>query len=364
MFLRARRYARKEIATGFCPNCFGLLPDDARQCSQCDWHSMDSQRDRATDKRRRLALKIRATLTYERVVFCTHCACNVRTTTDFCSVCQNSFQAQIPLVSDLTRVRTHLRAERTRKAVAYATLCPHCEILLPDWSEQCFCCGWERPARANMSAAFRHLVQSATLSVSPAPRRVKTEDVCPTCDVCVPPFEKMCMICGWEPLRKPSLRDGLRTLHAEKAQRAMQARQKKLRVCAHCDLPLLPGDSLCMVCGWQPAPSAVQRLSAMRLRPRKVVAAGRPQHCCPTCQTALAQNSKHCRNCGWDPDPASSWARRPKMIWLAPVCLTLYTFLILMFLQMADPENKTGQVDRFGRTGQEGRKVLVSARPH
>jgi hypothetical protein len=53
------------------------------------------------------------------------------------------------------------------------------------------------------------------------------------------------------------------------------------------------------------------------------------------------------------------------MIWLVPICLVLYGTLLITFLQMADPLNTSGHVDRYGRTGLEGKiKQLSSARSH
>ena len=52
------------------------------------------------------------------------------------------------------------------------------------------------------------------------------------------------------------------------------------------------------------------------------------------------------------------------MIWLVPICLALYVTLTATFLQMADPLNKANHIDRYGRTGREGRKQLVSGRSH
>ena len=366
--LRAHRYSRKDIATGRCPNCCCLLPDDARRCGQCDWMSIDGERDRSAEKRRRLALSLRAALTYERVVFCTHCACNVRTTTNFCSVCQNSFQAGPPLSSVFSHVGRRLRRRWARNAVERATLCPACDIYLPDWSAKCYCCGWRRPASTNMRTALHHIVQSTgqrlRLTVRLAFCRVKAEDFCPSCEVYVPPADAMCMICGWKPARRRSLRKGLRALQTEGVRRAMQARQKKMRLCEHCDLAIKPGDALCMVCGWKPAPGAVERIKTVRIRPRKAAAADGLQRLCPNCRTSVGEEARRCGSCGWERDPARTWARHPRMIWLVPICLALYVTLTATFLQMADPLNKANHIDRYGRTGREGRKQLVSGRSH
>lgn len=365
--LRARRYARQSIATGLCPNCREVIAHDARRCSGCDWIKVDGKRHRISERHRRLARSVRAALTYERIVFCTHCVCNVRSTTNFCPSCQNPFLPGNPRPSLQSRIGAHVRRRWARNALERATLCPTCDIYLPEWSDQCYCCGWLRPLRANTRTALRHLMQSAKHKLQrkarPISPRVAKDSLCPTCEVCVPLSDPMCMICGWQPARKKSLRQSLGVLRAAGVRRALRQRQKRLRVCEHCDLPLLPGDALCMVCGWKPAPGAVQRLLAVRLRPRKAAVTGARQGLCPNCRTSLAEEAGRCGTCGWDSNPARSWARRPKMIWLVPICLVLYGTLMITLLQMADPLNNHDQVDRYGRTGPEDSpKQLTSAR--
>ncbi|MCW3096609.1 MAG: hypothetical protein JWL77_2227 [Chthonomonadaceae bacterium] len=367
--LRARRYLRKAIATGLCPNCRGVIARDARRCSECDWIRIDSRRELVSEKHRRLALSVRAALTYEKIRYCVHCTSRVRSSTDFCPLCQNAFLFVGPTFSLFARVGTHLRKQQARSAVERATLCPTCDIYLPGWSEQCYCCGWSRPPGTNMRTAFRYLVQSTRrkvrLTARRASHRVTTEDLCPTCEVYIPASDPMCMICGWKPVRKRSLRDASHALRAERANRAILARQKRLRICEECDLPLLPGDALCMVCGWKPAPNAAQRLLAVCVRARKAAVKGERHRLCPDCRISLEENARHCGACGWDRDPARSWARHPRMIWLVPICLVLYATVLITFLQMADPQNDYGHVDRYGRTGLEGKiKHLTSGRSH
>jgi len=168
--------------------------------------------------------------------------------------------------------RSHHRVERglprrrhARMAAERATFCPACDIYLPAWAEQCYCCGWSRPEGVDMRTALRYLIQSAERKVQRiapclASRRPTLEDLCPHCDVCVPPSDSLCMICGWKPDRKRSLRDAWHALQQEQAHRAVQARRRRVQVCEHCDLPLLPGDGLCMACGWRPAPGRLRRM--------------------------------------------------------------------------------------------------------
>jgi hypothetical protein len=364
---RERRYARKSIVTGLCPNCRAVIARDARRCSACDWVKLDTTGELLSERRRRLMLSMRTALTYKRTVYCTQCACNVHSATNFCPVCQNAFLFNPPRPSSFALVAARLRQRWAKNAVERATLCPTCDIYLPEWSEQCYCCGWERPPGTNTRTALRYLRQSVGHRLSLLRRHrshpEKAEDLCPTCDVYIPTSDPMCMICGWMPERRKSLRDGYHALRIERARRAVEARQKRLRVCEHCDLPLLPGDSLCMVCGWKPAPTTAQRILSLRLPTRKAsVPVGR-KRLCPNCRISLAADARHCAQCGWDKDPARTWARHPKMIWLVPICLVLYGTLLITFLQLADPLNNYGHVDRYGRTGMEGKiKELGSAR--
>jgi hypothetical protein len=363
--LRERRYARKKIPVGSCPNCCEQFPHKARRCLHCDWIKNDEKRAHSAERSRRLSLSLRAALTYEKKIYCTRCACVVRTTTNFCPVCQDPFPPEASPASALCVVGAFLRRERMKKAAERATLCPNCEIYLPVRSAQCYCCGWSHPASLDRLAVLRDLVHRAGEKLARPVRRAALEEqeranLCPNCDVCVPCSNALCMICGWKPPRRLSLRESFRIVRAQRQRQAVVACQQKLRICEECDLALHPGQPLCMVCGWEPAPNTIQRLRSMRLPARKKRVRAEHEALCPNCRTAMEGKAGRCGHCGWDRNPARSWARRPQMIWLVPICLVLYCTLLTTCLQMADPTG--GLTDRYGRRGSENQVRPVSAR--
>ncbi len=353
---RERRYGRKNIPLGLCPNCRTSIPHGARRCGHCNWASAYANQDKSTARHRRLFQTLRTTLRYEKILHCTFCACAVRTATNVCPLCLNPFQSGPPRLSRLSQIGTRLRLRKAKIAVEQAALCPTCDIYVPDWSESCYCCGWVRPLRTDAGTVLRSLLKStkrkADLTVRMAASCLTPGgELCPTCEVCIPTSDRMCMICGWKPVRAVSLREALTALRAERSCRAKRGRQEGRGVCEDCDLPILPGDALCMVCGWKPVPGTLQRILAVGFRPRKAVTQDDRQQQCPNCLMGLDDDAQHCDNCAWTGHSDRPWIRRPQVMWLLPICLVLFCSFTMMLLQMANTTNSTGDVDRYGRTG-------------
>lgn len=359
---RERSYARKDISVGLCPNCQEVIPHDARRCGGCNWESEAAGGERANAHHRRLARSLRVALRYKRRIHCTYCGCTARTSNTFCSFCLTPFQAGALPLSPSALVGTELRRRWAQKGVERAALCPTCDIYVPEWAETCYCCGWECPPRTDLRSVFGALVQSARQRASLIGRRMADGDLCPTCDVCVPLSDHMCMICGWKPARERSFRDDLHALRAGKARWVGRIRQKRIRHCEHCELPLLAGNDLCMICGWKPDPGAIQRISAVQtrlrlstvqFRLRKAAVQDNRESQCPNCRTALANNARSCGKCGWSNAPVLSRTRYPQLIGMVAICLVLFSSVTTILLQMADPTNTRGNVDRYGRNGSE-----------
>lgn len=362
--LRQRRYARKDIPVGLCPNCQGVMPQDAGRCSRCKWENSDAGGERSPAKPRRLAQRFRAAFGYKKKAYCTFCGCAVRTSAAFCPLCMTPFHPDALRPSLPALVGTQLRRRRAQKGVERAALCPTCDIYVPDWADTCYCCGWVCPPRTDLRAVFGVVVESTKQRAALIGRRQGEDgDLCPTCDVCVPRSDRMCMICGWKPARNHWFQDDLHALRTERARLASRARQKRMRLCEHCDLPLLPGYMLCMVCGWTPDPTPLQRITSVEPRRRKATVRDDQDSQCPNCRISLAENARHCSACGWSNGAVHSRARQPQMIWLVPICLVLFSSLMATLLQMADPANAHGHIDRYGRNGSQNHRwdmVLTS----
>ena len=356
--LRERRYAGKDVPLGICPNCREIVPQDARKCSRCNWESNYTGRDRSSGKQRRLVQSLHSALRYERRKNCTYCGCEVRTSNAFCPDCLTPFQTVEFRPSLSATAGAWIRSRRAKIGVERAALCPNCDLYVPPWADTCYCCGWICPPRPGVRAVLRTLGQNANQGASfitrLSVRASKADgDICPNCEVCIRPSDRICMICGWKPARRRRLQDHYRAFGAGRAQWARRVQQNRVRPCEQCDMALLPGYDLCMVCGWKPDPTALQRMIAVPAWKRKAVVQDRPEAQCPNCLIGLANKARQCGACGWNAEVVRSWGRHPRLIWLAPVCVALFCSLITVCLHAADPANTRGHIDRYGRNGSQ-----------
>ncbi len=252
------------------------------------------------------------------------------------------------------RAWLHLRRQWVKRVAGKAILCPHCAVQIPPWASGCLCCGWERPRAKGRLATLGYALAEVKgevrerLQPNDDPPR---GDICPECDILVPPFDRRCMICGWAPDRKKTMRDAAGYLLEEIKMRNAVETDLDLHTCKVCHVPMPPHAKLCLVCGWAPPVKNPVMRYLRKKRVRKFRKYGPSWRPCPNCRLPMTRHAVKCLACGWEKSPLRYWGKTPPALWLIMtiMVLTLYFSFQYFVVQVADGPGTRSFQDEYGR---------------
>ncbi len=348
------RYRQSGRPTFLCPDCQEHIPEKARRCGYCGWQGIYRSAVRSTLRRGLLRL---INLNFGRsgeTIPCPSCQWAMPKNAKRCPLCLRSPEVDIPEPTAFSRVLLHVRREWIRRAVRDAVNCPVCTVQVPPWADGCLCCGWQRPRKTGQIAMMGYALAEVKGEVLERFQRneeiAPAGDWCPECDILVPPSDKKCMICGWEPDREKSILEAAQYLVHEIKLRGA-ANDTSLRECSVCHVPMTPRAKMCLVCGWTPPiKNPVVRLLRTK-RVRKFRKYGPSWQPCPSCRLPLTRHAVKCFTCGWEKAPKRYWGKPPRISWLVvTVALAVLYFTVQFFIvQMADTTGLHSIRDNFGR---------------
>ena len=159
-------------------------------------------------------------------------------------------------------------------------------------------------------------------------------DMCPECEVLVPRSDRSCMICGWIPDRKKTIRDAAEFLLDEIKQRGAAEKIPDLSLCKGCHVPMPPNARMCLVCGWAPLVKNPVLRYLRKKRVRKFRKYGPSWRPCPNCRLPLTRHSVKCLACGWEKTPTRYWGKSPRAIWVTMTVLVVASYFALQYFMV------------------------------
>ncbi len=188
-------------------------------------------------------------------------------------------------------------------------------------------------------------------------------DLCPECDVLIPRTDRHCMICGWIPDRKKTIRDAAGYLLDEIRIRSAET-VPDLNLCQGCQVPMPPHAKMCLVCGWAPPVKNPVLRYLRKKKVRKFRKYGPSWRPCPNCRLPLTRHAVKCMACGWEKRPALYWGKAPRAIWFTMTLLVIasyFAFQYFIVLASGGSGVNFGQ-DQYGRNRFE-RSTTTQAPP-
>ncbi|MCW3095211.1 MAG: Double zinc ribbon [Chthonomonadaceae bacterium] len=334
-----------------CPDCQEQIPKNAKRCRYCGWQGGYRSIVRPTLRHFLLRLVNLNLSRSSETIPCPHCQWAMPATAKRCPLCLRSPEVVTLEPSRPVQAWMHLRRQWVKRVARNAVVCPQCSVQVPPWAPGCLCCGWERPRAAGKVAMMGYAlaeVKGEVLdrirpSVEPPPG-----DICPECDILVPRSDRRCMICGWVPDRKKTIRDAAGYLLDEIKQRGAIEDMPDLNLCKGCHVPMPPNARMCLVCGWAPP---VKNPILRYLRKKKVRSFrkhGPSWRPCPSCRLPLTRHSVKCMACGWEQKPIRYWGKTPRGIWATMAFVAVASYFAFQYFVVLAAGGSFGQ-DQYGR---------------
>ena len=202
----------RRVGRGFvpCPDCQESIPKKAKSCRFCGWEGGYRAKVRPTLRHFMLSRIHTNRLQSRATMPCPHCQWDMPAKARRCPLCLRAPEFRDPESMPFRRAWLHLRRRWVERAERKIVVCPSCSIQVPSWTTNCLSCGWERPRAtgkiAMMRYAFAEIKGDVWDRLHPHSEGPSGE-LCPECDTLIPHTDKICMVCGWVPDRKKSIRD-------------------------------------------------------------------------------------------------------------------------------------------------------------
>lgn len=350
-----------------CPDCQEQIPKNSKRCRYCGWQGGYRSIVRPTLRHFLLRLVNLNLSRSGETIPCPHCQWAMPITAKRCPLCLRSPEVVIPEPSRPVRAWMHLRRQWVKRAARNAIVCPVCSVQVPPWAPGCLCCGWERPRSqgkiAMMGYAFAEVKGEVLDRIRPSDE--PSGDICPECDVLVPRSDRRCMICGWVPDRKKTIRDAAGFLLEEIKQRGAVETMPDVHLCQGCQVPMPPNARMCLVCGWAPPVKNPVLRYLRKKKVRKFRKHGPSWRPCPSCSLPLTRHAVKCMACGWEQRPTRYWGRAPRGIWFAMAVLVIASYFAFQyFVVMAVGGNGLGgDLDQYGRDRFERKSAIRPPEP-
>jgi hypothetical protein len=330
-----------------CPNCEEQIPKAAKRCRYCSWKG--GYRAVVRPTLRHFLLRA-VDLNLHRsgaTIPCPHCQWAMSAKAKRCPLCLRAPEVTVAEPAQLVRAWLHLRRYWVRRAARNAMVCPQCSIQVPPWAPGCLCCGWERPRGEGKLATMRYAFAELRGEIRERFRPnddIPAGDICPECDVLVPRADRSCLICGWQPDRKKTIRDAAGFLIEEIQQRGTLEKIPDLHLCEGCHVPMPPNARMCLVCGWAPPVKnpVVRYLRTKKVR--KFRRQGPDWRPCPSCRVPLTRHAVKCMACGWENRPARYWGKSPQVVWVGVTVLSVLLYLTFQYFILLAGEGKHGSM--------------------
>lgn len=352
-FYRACRAVGRPFSP--CPDCREQIPRKAKRCRFCGWQGGYRAIVRPTLRHFLLRLVNLNLRRSGETMPCPHCQWAMPAKARRCPLCLRPPEATVPDPIWPMRLWLKLRRRWVNWLARDAMICPICSVQVPPWAPGCLCCGWERPRAmgkiATMGYAFAEV--RGEMMDRLHPQAVPAAgDICPDCDILVPPSDRRCLICGWTPDRKTTMRDAANYLLAEIKQRGTVDEDYELNTCKVCQVPMPRSARICLVCGWAPPVKNPVMRYLRKKKVRKYRKYGPTWRPCPNCRVPLTRHAVKCVTCGWEKRPVRYWGRGPRALWLTMTLVVLVSYFAFQyFVVLASGGRAFGSnQDRYGRT--------------
>lgn len=337
-----------------CPDCDEQIPGRADRCRYCGWSAGFRPSVRPTLRHFVMEIvgPLRKRVTETRC--CPHCQWEMPKKARRCPLCMCTPEFVERETLPMVRAWRHLRRQWGRRAEQRVIVCPDCMVKVPSWAECCLSCGWEPPRDTGRIAVMRYAFSELKGEMRTRfhkPVEAPLGEICPECDMIIPPSDKMCMACGWTEEHKATVLDAAGFVLAEIKHLGTPEKMPELSLCEGCEVPMPPDAKMCLVCGWaRPIKNPVVRYLRSRKvrRPRTSDPSARP---CPNCQMPLARNGARCTSCRWEKSPTRYYGKTPRAVWATMTVLVvgLYFALQAFVILATGGQGFTPDQDQYGR---------------
>ena len=350
-----------------CPDCQEQIPKSAKRCRYCGWQGGYHTIVRPTLRHFLLQRTHPKRKTSGETIPCPHCEWDMPKRAKRCPLCKCAPEVETADPSRPVQAWTHLRRQWAKRAARSAVICPTCSVQVPPWSPGCLCCGWEQPRSDGKVALMRYAlaeVKGEVLDRLHPHHAPPAGDICPECDILVPRSDKRCMICGWTPDRKKTVRDAAGFLLEEIKHRGTVENMPGLHLCKGCNVPMPPNARMCLVCGWAPPVNNPVLRLLRKKKVRKVQKYGTTWRPCPNCCLPLTRHAVKCMACGWEKKPSRYFGKTSGTVWVTMTILTIASYFALQyFIVLAGGGTGLGfGQDEYGRE-RFGRSTTTQAPP-